>query len=90
MTESDSHDDCCDINIDFLKEKGIKNKSNILFEASSNDNDSTGNMSGNKYDLENLNQAEKEHICLDFKKKVQEANYSKDKARTMLLGQQWF
>ena len=30
-------------------------KSNILFEASSNDNDSTGNMSEYKYDLENLN-----------------------------------
>ena len=43
-----------------------------------------------KYDLSTQDQAKKEQICNDFKNKIQTMNLSKDKARSMLLGEQWF
>ena len=43
-----------------------------------------------KYDLSTQDQAKKEQICNDFKNKIQTMNLSKYKARSMLLGEQWF
>ena len=43
-----------------------------------------------KYDLSTQDQAAKEQIVKDFKKQVQTMNLPKDKARSILLGEQWF
>lgn len=43
-----------------------------------------------KFDLDNLDEADKENLCNDFKKKIKDANLTKEKARSILLGQQWF
>lgn len=43
-----------------------------------------------KMDFDQLDQIEKEHLCNDFKKKIKDANLDMDKARSKLLGHQWF
>ena len=41
-------------------------------------------------DFDQLDQNEKEHLCNDFKKKIKDANLDMEKARSKLLGHQWF
>lgn len=77
-TNSDigSHDsDCCDNAYNFLKNKcaSKKSKNNTLFDISSEEDNSE-----NKLILDSLDQAERENLCNDFKKKIKDANMTKE------------